>query len=215
MPHPASRLWRVVRSRAWLLVLPIFLTIDFLAIPIGSGQWSRLKHELVHPRPATSHGSRLMGRPHITEDGVEWLWPWDEGYNKAEPNGSPWQDVTVFVDMLRRTGDYHITQESREVKVFGAELTPSQMADLHATLVKELSTEPEVAATGYAEPILEMLETGGWSYRRRVPAGHALDVAALALAASWVVLLILHAGALVLRFARWGNEPAHRAERAP
>jgi hypothetical protein len=186
----------------WLLIIPAILLLDLFAIPNSLWQHSIVKRSIVGDPPrSTAHGRPLMAWPRRGEGGFDWVWPWMDGYEDMEASG--WSGIGIFVDMPRITGTYHLTLYSREILVHGAErLLPADMEALHASLLHELRTEPEVAGTEYAAPIVDVLATGGWSTSRPINAGRRLDMAAAGLGAIWIMLVCAHGAHLGSRARR-------------
>lgn len=188
--------WRVLRSRAWLLILPACLAADFSALPHRPWEFSHTK-VAVFGRPhyrGTAHGRPLPGSLVERDGHLDWVWPWEDAGQSPPTKRSRMETLTVFIDMERRSGLYHITEGSREIKVHGDNPTPDDLAALHALLLHELLSDPELQHV-HQYDLLPALQSGGWSYTRRIREGHARDHLALGIAAAWILLLLAHAGA--------------------
>lgn len=207
-PSPVRRVWRVVCWRWWLAALFAMLAIDAMSIDNGKFDHSRAKRFIAGPPPrSTAHGRPLMGRALDTPEGLRWVWPWEPEYRTPNPAGSPWEQVTVFIDAPRRTGLYHLTTESRDIHVFPRSLSEDDRARLHRVLLAELTTDPETCASDYAAPIIEVLRTGGWSLTKAIPVGQRRNVTAGVLAFACVALLVGHAAAGLVRLVRRRTTP--------
>jgi hypothetical protein len=172
--------------------LAALLVVDFLSIPSGNANTSVAQRVVLgNLRPSTMHGRPLSGILCRTDNGLEWVWSRDERHAAIARQRLPGHEdlyATVFFDLVRREGLYHLTRRRETLTIWSDRMRPAEWDQAPQIIAAAIDASEDTART-YARH-RELLElppgprTAGerqWIRLRPLYGGYLRNVAALAI----------------------------------
>jgi hypothetical protein len=129
--------------------LLVLLVVDFLSIRSDNANRSMAQRALLgNLRPSTMHGRPLSGVLCRSDGGLEWIWHWDERLNEIMLDyveGYEQLDATVFFDLVRHEGIYHLTQRTERLTIWCGNLTPDEWAQVPVVVAGAIAASDDTA----------------------------------------------------------------------